>query len=160
MDSLIRVQVKDILYLPACTPNGLIYCCKRDGGLGIPKLETLATSTDLKQRIQLHTGDRTLQALLGATHFKKRLERMAKSIRLQWPALTFKQMYAHKRCLKASELRQWSQFPSKGKGALSFVDGRFGNCWLYDPSLLKLSRFLTALLGQVNRGSAQARGTT
>jgi hypothetical protein len=37
MDSLIRTDVKDILHLPASTPNGLIYCSKRSGGLGIPK---------------------------------------------------------------------------------------------------------------------------
>jgi hypothetical protein len=48
MDSLIRTHVKDFLNIPASTPNGLLYCCKRDGGLGIPKLETLAISTTLK----------------------------------------------------------------------------------------------------------------
>ena len=49
LDSLIRTHVKDILHLPACTPNGLLYCGKRDGSLGIPKMETLATTTALKQ---------------------------------------------------------------------------------------------------------------
>jgi hypothetical protein len=123
MDSLIRVQVKDILHLPACTPNGLPYRGKRDGGQGIPKLEILATTTALKQGIYLiHTRYQTLQALLGATHYEKRLEKMAKSIRLPWPVSTIKQIDAHKRPLKASELCEWSRIPSRGKGTLSFVD--------------------------------------
>jgi hypothetical protein len=43
-DALIRSHIKDFLHLPACTPNGLLYSSKRDGGLGIPKLEILTTS--------------------------------------------------------------------------------------------------------------------
>ena len=38
MDSLIRVHVKDILHLPSSTPSGLLYCGKRDGGVGVHKL--------------------------------------------------------------------------------------------------------------------------
>ena len=34
-------------------PNGILSCSKRDGGLGIPKLEALVTSTMLKQGIIL-----------------------------------------------------------------------------------------------------------
>lgn len=38
MDPLIRIHVNDILHLPDSIPNALIYCCKRHGDLGIPKL--------------------------------------------------------------------------------------------------------------------------
>ena len=105
MDSLIRVHVKDILHLPASTPNGLLYCGKRDGGLGVPKLEVLATSTALKHGIQLqNTDDQTLLAILHATNYEKRLERVAKSIRLPWPQLTTKQIDAHKKKKKTKNL--------------------------------------------------------
>jgi len=91
MDSLIRVHVKDILHLPSSTPNGLLYCGKEDGGLGVPKLEILATSTALKNGIDLlNTADQTLRAILHATNYDKRLERLAKTIRLPWPQLTIK----------------------------------------------------------------------
>jgi hypothetical protein len=84
LDSLIRTHVKDILHLPACTPNGLIYCSKRDGGLGIPKLETLATTTALKQGLSLlNTEGRALHALLDAMNYEARLEKVAKAIRLR-----------------------------------------------------------------------------
>ena len=105
MDPLIRTHVKGTIHLPASTPNGLVYCCKRYGDLGIPKLETLATSTALKQGIQLLTNtDVTVQALLRITKFEQRLERMAKLIRLQWPITNIRCICAHKRCQKAVEL--------------------------------------------------------
>ena len=81
MDSSIRTHVKDILHLPSCTPNGLLYCSKRDGGLGIPKLENLGVCTALKQGMQLlTTTDTATQALLKASKFELRMEKMAKSI--------------------------------------------------------------------------------
>jgi hypothetical protein len=46
---------------------------------------------------------------------------------------------------KKAELAQWHRLPSKGKEVPSFIGDRFGNSWLYDPGLLKPSRFLTAL---------------
>jgi hypothetical protein len=63
-----RNHVKGILHLPMSTPNGLLYCSKRDGGLGIPKLEVLASTTALKQGITLlNTLEPTIHALLHKT---------------------------------------------------------------------------------------------
>jgi hypothetical protein len=73
MDSLIRIHAKDFLHLPASTPNGLLYSSKRDGGLGIPKLETLSISTGLKQGLTLlNTLDYTIAALLHNKRYKVR----------------------------------------------------------------------------------------
>jgi hypothetical protein len=146
MDSLIRTHVKDFLNIPASTPNGLLYCCKRDGGLGIPKLETLATTTTLKQGLKmLDTNDPALQAIMQASNFDNRLERMARLMRIQWPIIDLETIDKYKKRQKALELKQWSQLPSKGRGVDAFADDRFGNCWLYNPTLLKPSRFITAL---------------
>jgi hypothetical protein len=146
MDSIIRTHVKDLLHIPASTPNGLLYCCKRDGGLGIPKLETIAVSTTLKQGLKmLNTEDPAMQAITQASKFENRLEKMARSMRIQWPILDLETIDRFKKRQKALELKEWSQLPSKGKGVRAFADDRFGNCWLYNPTLLKPSRFLTAL---------------
>ena len=93
----------------------------------------------------LTTTDAATQALLKASKFEQRMERMAKSIRLLWPITNTKCIDAHKRRQKAAELWEWSQLPSKGKGVPQFTDDRNGNCCLYDPTLLKPSRYLTAL---------------
>jgi hypothetical protein len=145
MDSLIRTFIKDTLHLPQCTPNGIIYCTKRDGGLSIPKLENLVTST-LRQGITLlNTMDPVLEALFNQTGLEHRMEAIARTARLKWPNLTFKDLASYKLRLKRDELKQWSRLPSKGKSVLSFQDDKFGNCWLYKPDLLKPSRFTTAL---------------
>ena len=47
--------------------------------------------------------------------------------------------------MKSEELNRWSQMKSKGRGVTLFADDRSGNAWLYNPKLLKPSRFLTAL---------------
>ena len=146
MDQTIRNHVKVVLHLPMSTPNGLLYCSKRDGGLGIPKLETIVTSSALKQGITLlNSLDPAIHALLKESKLEQRLEGLAKHARLQWPILNFRVIDSHKKRMKTEELKAWSQLRSKGKGVASFADDRNGNAWLYNPNLLKPSRFLTAL---------------
>jgi hypothetical protein len=146
MDSLIRTHVKDFLHLPASTPNGLLYASKRDGGLGIPKLEMLSTSTALKQGLTLlRTQDESIIALLQNTRYEGRLERLAKSARIPWPINNLRQIEAFKKHQKKLQLREWGALPSKGKSVPAFENDRHGNAWLYNPTLLKPSRFLTAL---------------
>jgi hypothetical protein len=147
IDDEIGTIVKDVLHLPASTPNGLLYTGKRDGGLGIPKLETLATCITLKQGILfLNSLNPLTQVLASATQLEGRMQRKAKTIRLQWPALTFQQIDNYKKNEKQQvELNNWKSLSSKGKGAHSIAHDRLGNAWLYNPRLLKPSRFLTAL---------------
>jgi hypothetical protein len=146
MDQTIRNHVKVVLHLPMSTPNGLLYCSKRDGGLGVPKLEALATSSTLKQGITLlNSFDPATHALLQETKLEQRLQSLAKAMRLPWPIPNFKSIDAYKKRMKADELKNWSQLQSKGRGVASFKDDRNGNAWLYNPNLLKPSRFLTAL---------------
>jgi predicted transcriptional regulator len=128
------------------TPNGLLYCGKRDGGLGIPKLEALSLSSTLKQGpTLLNSLDQAIHALLQETQLEERLQSLAKAMRLQWPILNFRAIDAYKKRMKSEELKTWSQLQTKGRGVTSFSDDRYGNAWLYNPNLLKPSRFLTAL---------------
>ena len=146
MDQTIRNHVKMILHLPMSTPNGLLYCSKRDGGLGIPQLEVLATSSTLKQGITLlNSLDPAIHALLKESKLEKRLQSTAKAIRLQWPILNFRIIDTYKKRMKTEELKAWSQLKIKGRGVPAFTDDRNGNAWLYNPNLLKPSRFLAAL---------------
>jgi len=120
------------------TPNGLLYCIKRDGGLGIPKLEVLATSSALKQgKTLLNSLEPAIYALLQETKLEQRLQSLAKAMRIQWPILTFRIIDAYKKRMKADELKALSQLQSKGRGVTSFTDERNGNVWLYNPNLLK-----------------------
>jgi hypothetical protein len=126
MDSHITNQIKELPHLPASTPNGLLYRTKRDGGLDIPKLEILSSSTELKHGIKLlNTTDPAMQAFLTTTK-PERLQKLAKSIRLQWPILNVKHVDTYKKCQKHEERRQWSQLPSKGNAVRSFGEHKYG----------------------------------
>jgi hypothetical protein len=129
-----------------CTPDGLLYCRKRDGGLGFPKLENISICTTLKLGMRLiDTADPTIQAILTLTNFDRRLGQLAKSIRLPWPNLSERNIDAYRRKQKEIELKKWSLLTSTGKQTTLFADDPYGNCWLYNPTLLKPSRFLTSL---------------
>jgi hypothetical protein len=128
------------------TPNGFLYCGKRDGGLGIPKMEILTPCSSLKQGMTLlAVSDPATQALMADTQLERRLETLAKTIRLPWPITNPRAIDTYKRTRKNDELKNWSQLPSKGRGVASFKNDRLGNAWLYNPTLLKPGRFLSAL---------------
>ena len=79
MDQIIRNHVKVVLHLHMSTPNGLLYCSKRESGLGIPKSEVLATSSALKQGMTLlNSPDPAIHALLQETKLEQRLQSLAK----------------------------------------------------------------------------------
>ena len=123
MDSHIRNQIKELPHLPASTPNGL-YRTKRDGDLGIPKLES--SSIELKHGIKLlNTTDPATQAFL-TTKLEQRLQKLATSIRLQWLISNVKDIDAYKKRQKHKERRQWSQLPCKGKAVRSFDAHKYG----------------------------------
>jgi len=80
-----------IINLPMSTRNGLLYCRKRDGELGIPKLEALATRSAFKEGITLlNTFDPAIHALLEEPRLEQRLQGLAKAMRLQWLILNFR----------------------------------------------------------------------
>jgi hypothetical protein len=52
---------------------------------------------------------------------------------------------AFKRRKKALELEEWQRLPTTGKSVMSFADDPIENAWLFNPKLLKSSRFISAL---------------
>jgi hypothetical protein len=145
MDQINRNYIKMVLHLLMSTPNGLLYCSKRDGGLGVPKMEALVSSTTLRPGITLlNSLDPTIHALLQETKLEERLRDLTNAMRLTWPILNFRVIDAYKKRMRADEQKYWSQL-TKCRGVTSFTDDRNGNAWLYNPNLLKPIRFLTAL---------------
>jgi hypothetical protein len=101
MDQIIRNHVKVVLHLPMGTPNGLLHCSKRDCGLGIPKLEALATSSALKQGTTLlNSLDPAIHALLQETKLEQRLQSLAKAMSLQGPILNFRVIDSYKKRIR------------------------------------------------------------
>jgi len=100
LDLELCVAVKDI-HLPHSTASGLLYCSKQDGGLAVPKLETLITSTTLTTGYRfLYRQDPIIQALSVATGLEKRLEALAKAARINLPVKLPQDISAFKRRAK------------------------------------------------------------
>jgi hypothetical protein len=91
LDGELKKVIRSIYHLPQCTANGLLYCKKKDGGLGVPRLETIVTSASLKSGIKfLNNEDPVVRAIIHEGNFKQRLENMAKGARISWPITSLK----------------------------------------------------------------------
>jgi hypothetical protein len=98
MGNMVRNCVKDILHLPNYTPNGLIYCRKRDDGMAIPKLEILGTSSAIKQGMMLlNTTEPDLRTLFNRSRLEDRLGAIARAARLNWATLNLNNLTRYKK---------------------------------------------------------------
>jgi hypothetical protein len=65
--------IKNIFHLPQCTADGLLYCKKKDGGLGVPRLETMAVSISLKTGMKfMDRVDPVMRALAKESRLDQR----------------------------------------------------------------------------------------
>lgn len=151
LDQGLKVAVKEYLHLPQSTANGLIYAGKKDGGLGFPKLEIVVTSAALKACVNYFSStDKVIKELAHASQLEKRARKLASIANVSWPNVSLKEIDIFKSNAKRVEADKWAALPSQGKGVKSFFDDKVGNEWLYRPSLLKPSRFITALKMRAN----------
>ncbi|KXZ75867.1 hypothetical protein TcasGA2_TC034495 [Tribolium castaneum] len=147
LDQELRVVVKQICHLPQSTADGMIYCRKVDGGLGIPKLEIVTVTSILKAGLKFRDSqDKIMQALWLASGMSSRLNTLAKATRVQpWPPNNIKDLDRHKVARKKEELARWASLTSQGKSVKSFAGSRTANAWLINKKLLKPSIFISAL---------------
>ncbi|XP_039303390.1 uncharacterized protein LOC120357295 [Solenopsis invicta] len=149
LDQELRVVIKDIYHLQQSTANGLIYCCKRDGGLGFPKLETLVVSSSLRAGLKFtESADPVMRALTEAAGMVNRLRSLAAAARINWP-VDAQAIRRYKNGAKKQELAAWAALVSQGKSVESHTDDKIENAWHY-PSLLKPGRFITAFKMRTN----------
>lgn len=150
IDQDVRVVVRDILHLVQSTTESLLYCAKRDGGLGFPRIETLVVGATLRAGLKFtNSADPAIRALAGGAGLVDRLARLARGARLPWP-LTERDLRQYKLRAKKQELQKWSALGSQGKSVASLTDDKIANAWLYSPSLLKPCRYITALKMRTN----------
>jgi hypothetical protein len=150
LDQVLRVAIRKILHLPQSTCNCIIYCGRGDGGLGFPKLEELVPRVGLSMGLRfLNSQDPVIGALGGCPSTTARLRRLAATARIDYP-YTESDLRSYKSRCKRSELNQWSKLQTQGKAVWSFTADKIGNSFLKNPTLLKPSRFITALQLRTN----------
>ncbi|XP_046666741.1 uncharacterized protein LOC124358491 [Homalodisca vitripennis] len=141
-----------MLHLPQSICDGVIYCGKGDGGLGVPRLEFLVPRVALGLGLRFQDSpDPAIRALYGCTSTTANLRRTANSVRVNYPYTTAYLRQFKNRCVRA-ELTRWENLGSQGKAALSFRGDRVGNAVMYEPSLLRPCTFTTALHLRTNTG--------
>ncbi|KAG7196444.1 hypothetical protein KM043_000647 [Ampulex compressa] len=145
IDNGIRTQLKEILHLPLSTTNGIIYAAKRDGGLGFPRMEHIVKLSILKSGIKMQISeDQVLKSIASEHKYDKFLKDIANSLRINWPS-NIQDITRAKARMKSEIQKEWEELKSQGQGVKDFRNDKVGNCWLYQPTLLKSSRYIDAL---------------
>lgn len=90
-----------------------------------------------------------MQALAEGTDMMRRLKSLASANRLKWP-VSLDEIRRYKIPMKEEDQAAWAALTSQGKGVKALTNYRIGNAWLYNPTLLKPDRFITALKMRTN----------
>jgi len=150
LDTEVRVAIRNIMHLPQSVCNGLLYCAQGDGGLGIPRFEHIVPRVALQLGLRFqNSSDPAVRALHGCASTTQRLRRTAASVRINYPYTASDLRQFKRRCAR-SELETWRGLEAQGKAVSSFKGDKVGNAIMRDPSLLKPTRFITALQLRTN----------
>jgi hypothetical protein len=151
MDQELRRVIKNIYHLPQCTANGLLYCKKEDGGLGIPKLETISASACLQLGLKFQQNtDPVIRVVYEESKLEERMRKIARSVRMHWPIAKRGEVDKYRAREKKLELKRWARLKSQGKAVAFFTEDKIGNCWLKNTDILKPIKFITALKTRAN----------
>uniref|UniRef100_A0A3B5LV86 Reverse transcriptase domain-containing protein n=1 Tax=Xiphophorus couchianus TaxID=32473 RepID=A0A3B5LV86_9TELE len=172
-DLAIRNRVKAWLHLSQSTADGLFYSAKRDGGLGLPKLEKIIAISQVKRWCKMfQSGDVNSRALapslLPKLEIEKRwvaatggegegslLERLAQTS----PVVVGKKW-------RDREYERWCGLRCQGRGLATFAKDPVSNCWLGSHKGLHESDYILALqlrsskVGTLTTLSRWRRGST
>jgi hypothetical protein len=108
LDQELKAVIKSIYHLPQSTTDGVLYCGKKDGGLGIPKLETVVVSSCLQAGLRfLGSSDPAMIALAEEeTGLKIRLKKLCSQNSIKWPLTRTKDVDKWKLGVKQRELKR------------------------------------------------------
>jgi hypothetical protein len=151
LDQELRRVMRNIYHLPQCTNNGLLYSKNKDGGLGVPKLETIVTRASLRTGLKfLPNDDPVIRAITSNSQLERRLEKLAKTARINRPVISTKELNQYKTRAYNSELQRWAHLKSQGKAVKAFEGDQIANQWLTHPTILNPSKYITALKLRTN----------
>jgi len=156
LDASSRGAIKEMTWLPKTISNGLFYVAKRDGGLGVPRLEQLvgriALSAGRKYR---KSTDPVIMALANHCSTEQRLSNLAKSMKVPWPC-TKNDLVRLKLRHREENYKMWSTQTVQGAACSVFKGDSVGNEFLLKPWLLKPTRYMTALQFRTDTTASRA----
>jgi hypothetical protein len=94
--------------------------------------------------------DPVMRAIYDESGLDIKLQKIAKSARIQWPIRRLRDIEKYKSQEKKRETKQWAQLKSQGKAVHAFTENKVGNAWLTNPEILRPSKYITALKMRAN----------
>lgn len=148
-DNLIRQIVRSNYHLSDCVTERFFYTRKRDGGLGIPRLETDVQFGVLKNVANLgHSVDLVLRELSVSSLKAEQANKAARNLRVAH-GMSPKEIDAAKQRAINREFEEWSRLSCQGEGLRYFKNNEVSNRWLkYD--LLQPNRMIDAIKMRTN----------
>ena len=154
IDKELKTIIKEILHLHPSTTDGLIYTDKSHGGLGIQRVANIVKLAKLKHSILMtRSEDNAVKIALNGQ--EGMVKRYATSIGLQWPC-GIEEIEETRKKLKRADTNKWKTLISQGQGIKEFFGDKTGNAWLYNPEMLRPSRYLDALKLRTNTYGTKA----
>ena len=154
IDKELKTIIKEILHLHPSTTDGLIYTDKSHGGLGIQRVANIVKLAKLKHSILMtRSEDNAVKIALNGQ--EGMVKRYATSIGLQWPC-GIEEIEEMRKKLKRADTNKWKTLISQGQGIKEFFGDKTGNAWLYNPEMLRPSRYLDALKLRTNTYGTKA----
>jgi hypothetical protein len=103
----------------------------------VPKLETTATSASLKLGLKFKNNpDPVMRAIYEESGLEGKLQKIARTARIQWPITRSQEIEKYKAQMKRLETQQWALLKAQGKAVPAFIENKIGNAWLINPAIL------------------------
>ena len=146
LDRHIRGVVKRMFHLPAQVSNGLLYSAPKRGGLGVPRLLHQVGLAVLRNVVKMRdSADPMTREAVRDEAAEARWQRVARSLRLEWPIENLAVLERAKRTLKWGEVLDWRNQLTQGQGVEVFSNDSIGNAWLTTGNGLSPSMHIEAL---------------
>nr|CAI5864990.1 unnamed protein product [Callosobruchus analis] len=148
-DQQIRNVVRKFFHLPESTTSHLIYTRKREGGLGVPRMEVDIQLAVIKSVVKMRTSkDEVVKNIGRASVRAAEAEKAAKLLRVTMPS-SVKEVDKLKQAAISKEFQLWKALPCQGDGIEEFKN-RQSNEWLCADGYLSSGRMVDALRMRTN----------
>jgi hypothetical protein len=126
IDGVVKSFVKEYFHLPRSVSDGILYCRRADGGLGVPRLENLVRAAHLKAYCRLRgSHDRTVRSILVEGR-ETSCGKLALGMGLRWPCEE-SEIDKWKVKMRDEEFTRWTEQRVQGKGIACFKGNKHGN---------------------------------
>jgi hypothetical protein len=91
-----------------------------------------------------------MQAMYEGSCLDRKVEKQAKTARIQWPISRLRELDKYKAEAKNINVKRWANLKTRGKVVSAYTENKVGNTWLMNPEILRPNKYSTALKMRAN----------